>query len=263
MRFYLGTHMASWLTDERFRGVPLFISHRRLRMRKTPFRPSLAPYVVDSGAFTEISTYGRWETTPQEYATALKRYWRELGPFDWAAQQDSMCEPFVLDKVAEVTGRRPTVEDHQRLTVENYLQLRELTQGLPVAPTLQGWELTDYLRHVEMFSAAGVDLSALPVVGVGSVCRREATKEIGELMHHLSDLGLRVHGFGVKLGGLRHAGHRLSSADSMAWSFWGRRKPAASCSHPAKNCANCADFALGWRTKVLSLDFSAESATSR
>ena len=42
-------------------------------------------------------------------------------------------------------------------------------------------------------------------------------------MHSLASIGLRLHGFGVKAGGLVRYADCLASADSLAWSFEARR----------------------------------------
>ncbi len=270
MRFYLGIHREAWLQYRpALARVPSFISHRVLRRRVKPFDPAVAPYAVDSGAFTEMSKFGRWQTSPTEYVAALYRYRDELGPFDFAAPQDKMCERFVLDKVEAVTGRRPTVEEHLDDTVASYLTLCELAPDLPIVPVLQGDRLDHYVRCYELYRSAGVDLAAAPVVGVGSVCRRQGTDEIAEVFQALHDLdpAMSLHGFGVKLAGLRRSAHLLGSADSMAWSRWGRQAwkerltPGGAwmprCEHylrevtegpsAAASCANCLDFALAWR----------------
>lgn len=262
LRFYLGVDEPSWLTRGTLAGIPLFVSYRRLGRRVTAYPRATSPYAVDSGAFTEINTHGRWLTTPQEYVDGLRMYADQLGMPEWAAQQDSMCEPFVLDRVEQETGRRPTVLEHQEATVANYLTLRELAPDLPIAPTVQGWEADDYLRCVDLFRSAGVALEELPLVGIGSVCRRENTDEIERVLTLLHAEGLRMHGFGVKAGGLTRAGHLLVSADSMAWSFRGRRLPLREgsdddrrlpgCTHRARTCAHCPRWAAMWRTRVLS-----------
>jgi hypothetical protein len=243
--FYLGTHEISWLARPEFTGswpVPLFVSHRRLALRRTLPRPR-TPWAVDSGGFSELSLYGCWRTTPAEYVAAVQRYAR-LGCLEWAAPQDWMCEPVMLAK----TGL--SVEEHQRRTVANYLLLKRMDDYLPFIPVLQGWRLADYQRCARMYADAGVDLASEPLVGLGSVCRRQATSEIGELVECFAEQGLRLHGFGVKALGWRLYGHRLASADSMAWSFDGRRSaPLAGHSH--RNCANCPDWALRWRDRLL------------
>ena len=106
-------------------------------------------WALDSGAFSELSAYGKWTLTPEEYVAAVRRYAKEIGHLDWAAPQDWMCEPFILAK----TGL--SVVEHQRRTIANYLRLKELAPDLPFAPVLQGWDLADYLACAAMYEAAG------------------------------------------------------------------------------------------------------------
>ncbi|WP_214327904.1 deazapurine DNA modification protein DpdA family protein [Nonomuraea sediminis] len=252
LNFYLGTHRERWLITAPL-DVSLFISHRVLARRATlPRAPLGRHYAIDSGAFTELSLYGgEFRTSPEEYVRALARYDDEIGDIAWAAPQDWMCEPFILAK----TGL--TVAEHQRRTVENFVTLTALweEQGAPgdcpVMPVIQGWQLDDYLRCVELYEQHGVRLAKdYPVVGVGSVCRRQGTAEIGEIFRTLARLDLPLHGFGVKIAGLRQYGRWLTSADSMAWSFQGRRTPTACGSSTHKNEANCQSFALTWLQRV-------------
>jgi hypothetical protein len=105
-------------------------------------------------------------------------------------------------------------------------------------------------RHTEAYLAAGVDLTAEPLVGLGSVCRRQATSEIDRIVTMLAGQGLRLHGFGVKTAGLSRYGWALASADSLAWSYAARREPALP-GHRHKNCANCLTYALAWRERVV------------
>lgn len=258
LHFYLGTHQPHWLelTD-----VPLFVSHRRLAGRKTLPR-ARGDVAVDSGGFSELTMFREWRTTPQEYVTAVRRYDEEIGHIGWAAPMDWMCEPHMLAK----TGL--TVAEHQRRTVENFVQLRDLwadgddcpdvarePEFCVFMPVLQGWTGDDYLRCAEMYERAGVTLSHHPVVGLGSVCRRQATGEIGAIVRRVKrELDVDLHGFGVKTAGLAAYAADLSTADSMAWSFDARRlqKPLPECAGLGhKNCANCLTFALAWRERVL------------
>ncbi len=104
-----------------------------------------------------------------------------------------------------------------------------------------------------MYDARGIDLRALPLVGVGSVCRRQAHTEAVRIVHSLTDLGIKLHGFGFKTLGLRTLGTTLVSADSMAWSYAARREPGPmfpECRH--RKCANCMRYMLAWRERVLS-----------
>lgn len=243
-RFFLGTPEVSWL---RRTDVPLFISRRRLERQKTWPR-ARGLWALDSGGFTELNLFGAWTLSAREYAERVRVYASEIGNMLWAATQDWMCEPTVLEK----TGK--TVAQHQERTVLSYLVLRDAAPDVPWSPALQGWEVDDYERCADRYAAAGVDLSALPVVGVGSVCRRQAAPIAASIFARLHRRGLRLHGFGLKLQGLALAAHHMVSSDSMAWSFGARkRRPdVQTCAHPG-SCANCLDFALRWRERVISL----------
>lgn len=250
MRFYLTVTEPSWLWRPEFADVPLFISHRRLRRRKTPYpTPAGTRYAVDSGAFTELTTHGRWMETPEQYVAALRGYWRELGAYDFAAQQDHVCLPAALDMIEQVTGVRPTVDDQILATVENFLVLRKIAPDLRVAPSLQGATVADYLLCADLFELAGVDLAAEPVVGVGSLVGRPPA-DVELIASTLQARGIaNLHGFGVAKQAVRAAVDELATADSSAWSYQGRRNPLPDCPHP--QCQNCPRYALHWRNHLV------------
>lgn len=218
--------MEGWLNHV---GVPLFVSHRRLARRKT-LPKARTGWALDSGGFSELSLYGGWHTTPEEYVDAVKRYDREIGNLEWASCQDMMCEEPMLAK----TGL--TVTDHQRLTVANFIRLEQLWHDIddqwhpesPFMPALQGGENPEsYLRCWDMYGEAGVDLANYPLVGVGSVCRRQHTGEIRDILEAIRDRDPQVplHGYGIKTLGLKLYGDLLCSADSMGWSMNARKNP--------------------------------------
>lgn len=251
MKFYLGTHKPAWLARPDV-GVPLFVSRNTLKGRRTLPR-AVVPWALDSGGFTELSTPPHvWRTTPEEYLDDVARFHEEIGQLAWAAPQDSMCEPWIT----AATGR--TVAQHQADTVDNLLRLWELGgRDLGIVPVLQGWTRGEYLEHVRMYAAAGVDLTLEPLVGVGSVCRRENTLEALGIFRAIADeVGPRLHGFGLK-GAAFSLGidAYLASADSLAWSFNARRNPPLpGCRHGLQGispCNNCHRYALAWRGRVL------------
>ncbi|WP_279582162.1 deazapurine DNA modification protein DpdA family protein [Fodinicola feengrottensis] len=217
VRFFLGTHHPHWL---RHLTVPLFVSDRTLRRYRT-LPVATCPWALDSGGFTELSTHGSWAhgPSPRAYADRVRRYrdqiGNQIGNLAWAAPQDWMCEPFIT----AITGL--SVAEHQRRTVQNYLTLTTIAPDLPFIPVLQGFAPPDYGACVRRYQDAGVDLTTCPVVGVGSVCRRQGTAEAAEVIATIRDAvpGVRLHGFGVKSTGLRRYGHELSSSDSLAWSM--------------------------------------------
>lgn len=213
MRFYVGCHQPS--DAQRFSRA--FVSINRLRHRRSPFTAD--HWVMDSGAFTEVVTHGRYRHTVAEYAAAAAR-WLDNGSLDAIVAQDYMCEPFALAR----TGLN--VADHQALTLERYDAL--IAEGLPVyvLPVLQGYTTEQYVDHVRAY---GARLALGAWVGVGSVCKRQGRPGavLGVLAAiHAERPDLRLHGFGVKLTALEHPGvrHELFSADSMAWSYAARRE---------------------------------------
>jgi hypothetical protein len=143
--FYLGAHQPHWLWQA---GFPLFVSHRQLA-RKRSYRPAAGRWALDSGGFTELSIHGRWITTPAAYAEAVAGYAERIGRMDFAAPQDWMCEPVMIER----TGL--SVREHQARTVANYLELRAVAPDLPFIPVLQGWRLADYLHCLDLYEAAG------------------------------------------------------------------------------------------------------------
>ena len=172
---------------------------------------------------------------------------REIGQLRWAAVQDWMCEDVVLER----TGL--DIAAHQLRTVISYFTLRELAPDVPWLPVLQGQVSDDYLRHADMYAGAGVDLDALPLVGIGTVCRRQHTMVAVRLIQSVSNLGLRLHGFGLKITSLLRLRGQLASADSMAWSLDGRLPQGARCSSTRshKNCSSCLVYAMLWRKRLL------------
>lgn len=116
-------------------------------------------------------------------------------------------------------------------------------------PVLQGWTVDDYRRHADAYYAADVPLEHYPLVGLGSVCRRQGTAAIASLVREFTPW-LALHGFGCKTSGLAAYGHRLTSADSLAWSYAGRRE-LAGCTPSHRNEANCSRYALTWRDRLL------------
>ncbi len=240
MEFYLGTHQVRWLERVKY---PLFMSATRLRMYVRKWPTAACRWAMDSGGFTELNKHGRWSISPRQYIDEIKRATEECGSLVWAAAQDWMCEPFVLQK----TGK--TIEEHQRLTLENYLELQSMNPSATIIPVLQGWDKDDYLRHVDMYVANNIYLDEIGTVGIGTVCRRQHTTEAEQIIKTITAMNIRLHGFGFKIKGLVNCKDHLWSSDSMAWSFSARkRKPLSGCTH--KTCANCIKFATLWRDRV-------------
>ena len=268
VRFYLGAPHAHWLGQAR---VPLFVSFNTLR-RGHAIRRSKAAWAIDSGGFTELSRHGRWTTSAAEYADAICRYHlRDHGHLVFCAPQDWMCEPEMISggrlpsgETAPGTGL--SVLEHQHRTVASVLELRDQLAVDDLAhlciPVLQGWTADEYEHCARLYAAAGIDLAAEPLVGVGSMCRRQATSEILAIVRDLHAGGLRLHGFGVSRRGLTQLAPYLASADSMAWSLAARMADgpiSRDCTH--RRCTTCARAAMRWRQNLLDELRSARRAT--
>lgn len=133
---------------------------------------------------------------------------------------------------------------HQQRTLANYLRPREMAPEVPIIPVLQGQSLSDYQWCVDSYERHGVNLAALPLVGVGSVCRRQHTAEVEQILRSLAARGYRLHAFGTKILGLGRFADAIASSDSAAWSFRGRYVPGCTPSHRSES--NCQRFALAW-----------------
>lgn len=211
MRFFVGLHHPA---DARH-FERACISVNAIRDRKSDFPCN--QWMMDSGAFTEISTHGEYRHDVKEYAEQVNR-WAKCGEMLGAVSQDYMCEPWIVDK----TGL--SVIEHQEKTIERYDDILKHCPNVYIIPVLQGYDANDYKRHVLMY---GNRLKSNAWVGVGSVCKRNG--KIGPMLSVVRAIknarsDLRLHGFGVKITSLGEAEIRNAfwSCDSMAWSFAAR-----------------------------------------
>jgi hypothetical protein len=251
VKLFLGTHRPSWLRDP---AMPsLFVS--RTTLPTTRRYRAVVPWAMDSGGFTELQRHGRWTLTAAEYADLVRGVIADVGMVEWVAPQDWMCEPQVIagGRLGPLTfaGTGLDVATHQRLTVENLLELRDTAPEVPWVPVLQGFTVDEYLACVDLYAAAGVDLTVEPLVGIGSVCRRQAMTEAVQIVRTVAELGIALHGFGFKQAGIAAAWPWLASADSLAWSFNARAdaRRGIRCGE-RKSCANCKHYALAWHART-------------
>ena len=240
MQFWLGTHLPSWLSRY---DVPMMLSHRQLDKRVSRYPRALGPWVLDSGAYSELALYGEWRTTTAQYIAAVRRYEDEIDGLVWAAPQDWTCDP---DSLA---ATKLTVQQHQLRTARNFVRLQG--DG-PFMPVLQGWTRDDFMRHVEMYDREGIDLAAEPIVGLGSIASRADQPLVLHIADELRDAGIALHGFGLKRRAITAAaGQVFTSIDSLAWSYAARRQPALDGCVGHKACQNCPRYAMRWRAETL------------
>lgn len=240
--FYLGAPEVNWLEQT---DVPLFISHVRLRARKRLPR-ARGWWCLDSGAYSQLRSHGKFLDSPREYAAKVRRYREEIGNMIWCSPQDWMIEEDAMRK----TGLNR--DQHQQRTVWSFIEIKSIAPDLPWMPILQ----PPYPRCVELYEKAGVNLRDFPNVGVGTVCKRNfrgvdtIQADLWEL-HYL--YGLELHGFGVETSGLECCKDFFVSTDSQAWSIQARvgGAKASRCVCTHDKCTNCLPWALEWREELL------------
>jgi hypothetical protein len=256
----LGTHMTSWAGLEYVPGtsvrLPNVLFYSVLRWWKRKRFPKLPPGRVileDSGGYSALTRYGGYPFTPRQYLEFRKRQRDAWGSqLGWCASMDWMCEPEARMRTGLSVG------EHQRRTVENWEELRSLgAEEEEVVPVLQGYEPGEHLKHLELYEQRGHDLRKAPVVGVGSICRRQGTDFVFELLEDLHAYGLKVHAFGMSTPGLRRCWPFVVSTDSTAWSLTARRERLllpecrGSSQTEHRNCASCPRWAVAWHQRRL------------
>ena len=221
--------------------IPIMCSDLRLK-RVAKLKRAGCTVMIDSGSFT-IHDQGKEFDPPAQYADRVRGYMAEMGGVVSAAIYGEMCEEQILAK----TGS--TIERNQKMTVESYCTLFQLAPEVPWLAELQGWREEDYHRCADLYEASGVDLPALPRVGLGTICRREGTEEARRIARSLAARGIKLHGFGVK--DPKSLDSAFLSADSFAWSY-GARKRTRECPHGIVRWErNCPEFLRSWRDKIL------------
>lgn len=274
MTYYTGVGHPNHL---RTSPVPLFISATTLvRYPARPFGQGDShpvqtfgvPWAGDSGAYAALMlgtdrSGHPWSESPDVYGSMWVRFVEHVSHGsehlfpDFIGIQDWPCEA----RVRARTGM--TVRQHQELTLESYLFLAAEFPFLPWLRTLQGQHPRDYVEHLRMYEAAGVEMAGHKV-GIGSICRQGSQRVVAAILGTLAPYGMRMHGFGASINALRLAGHLLDSSDSQAWSSTARSEQLtfAGCEHLSRpdpvtgaqrttDCRNCFRYALAYREEVM------------
>jgi hypothetical protein len=218
-RFYVGVHHPRMAWPLTLRGFRVCLSANVLRGPggEVPFVGCDEPWLLDSGAFTQVALRGGFEQSTGDYAAMIRRF---AGTGLIAASiQDYMCEPVAL----RATGL--TVARHQALTLDRFDAIRDAgTAGVHLLAVLQGRTPDDYRRHLDAY---GTRIGLGAWVGVGSLCKRQGDPAVIAAILDavlLDRPDLRLHGVGCKRTSLLDEAvrTRLATADSMAWSLAAR-----------------------------------------
>jgi hypothetical protein len=216
---------------------------------------------LDSAGFVAMRRYRSYPWSIRDYLELCAAHpWRGFFAPDYCVE-------------AEIAHGASEVLDRISMTVSSYRETHRLAERMGIAdrliPVVQGATPADYRRCLERLP---IDLNAMPLLGVGSVCRRALHGPNGiraiveELDDALGDAPVKLHLFGAKsesLAALRmHT--RIGSADSQAYGVTARQ--LALRGGFSKSNAYLADIMTAWYTKqieALNAPVSAETASQR
>lgn len=188
-----------------------------------PKLPSCLTHVAaDCGGFVATRKWGKYRYTPEQYVE-----WLDAVNPEWSAMMDYCCEN-------EITSGRPgIVRERQNLTTEMAYKLWETYKDKPYVwvPTIQGWTVSDYVRHVADMEPLIREMASFYErrgqgsifrVGIGTLCARASASMIREVVMQVAELlpGVQLHLWGVKLGVFKSPvalPEQVASVDSAAW----------------------------------------------
>jgi len=166
-------------------------------------------FILDSGGFVALNKWGDYPYTPDQYLSLVER----MNP-SWAASMDYPCEPNIAK------GTKLTIQERITATVENAVYLS--SKDSRIVPVLQGYTAKEYEQCWNMLKGK----MTIKQLAIGSVCKRQSTKLIGDLCWELRQFlpDIPIHGFGVKRRALDfpETWDLFTSIDTNAWEFYRR-----------------------------------------
>ncbi len=191
---------------------------RYARQKWTMVNLAKLDIALDSGGYVAMKKYGGFRFCHQEYLEFANGW-------GWTCyfQMDYCCEPDLGGEAAHRVDLTASSLLHSLQILDGW-RARGYTHLRDPVPVIQGWEVDDYLRSVDLTGAALAGAGRLwpDLVGIGSVCRRGQDAAIirvvrsvlGALPPHVG-----VHLFGVKGTALKELCNnpRIISADSQSW----------------------------------------------
>ena len=164
--------------------------------------------MLDSGAFGCANWDGGFTYGPSDYLKVVEKVMPE-----WWVTMDYPCEPNILKDMTNYERIERTIENTKILFT---------SQIAGLLPVIQGWLVEDYLHCVERMEEEGL---IMPVMGVGSICRRGSQAKVVNIISELSERLPRTefHAFGIKINTLNYNNgeilNYLDSLDTAAWQF--------------------------------------------
>lgn len=175
-------------------------------------------WFIDSGGYSTLDASGEYDASPTEYVRWIGEHEQREGvTIDRYALRDWACEKDLL----RANGRSERL--HQNWTIRDHVACLEAADeyGVDADPVavIQGYDVRDYLRHVDYYRDHGLLTDHL---GIGSVCKRTDIEEIRSLVLRLREAipsRVSLHGFGVTRELLEYPDvvDALESVDTAAW----------------------------------------------
>jgi len=179
----------------------------------------LSSLSLDSAGFVALSHYWGYPWATEDYLDLAASY-----PFRWFASMDYCVEP-------EIAPDREEVRDRISRTIGVNRDCWRGAHDRDIAhrfmPVVQGRVAGDYENCID---ALGDIIDAVPLIGIGSMCRRPVGGSDGviAIFEHLDRIlgeGTMLHAFGIKgtaLSKLRGLEHRIQTVDSQAFGIASR-----------------------------------------
>lgn len=210
---------SSWASAE-------VLAHGRVRGKIAPVRlpASIVDGAADCGGFVATRKWGTYRYNDSQYVE-----WCDGWRPSWAAMMDYCCEDEITSGQPGIVRKRQ--DDTTAMAHHFWQQYRSASWSW--VPTIQGWTVEDYRRHVQDMKPLITEMSShygagsAFRVGIGTLCARASAKMIREVVtmvaSELPDVSL--HLWGVKLSVMQSQimlPEQVASVDSGAWNgMWG------------------------------------------
>lgn len=217
--------VSSWagyaLRNQQRKGLPTEYVIGPIPVPKIP--ACMTDIAADCGGFVATFKWGGvYRYTPAQYVE-----WLDAVNPTWAAMMDACCE----DEIT--SGKQGVVQERQQFTTDMAYHLWEQYKEKPWVwvPTLQGWQVSDYIRHAGEMQALIHEMQCfydtrgqghIFRVGIGTLCRRASAEMIRDVVTAIASLfpTTLLHLWGVKLGLFKSPialPEQVVSVDSAAW----------------------------------------------
>lgn len=201
----------------------------------TAWVPDSTPLMVDSGGFQAAT---KWENCEYPYTSQELFEWAEQIGADIVAGMDVACETrAILQELDSCQINPGPVEDRVAKSLEYQIEQDRIYRegradgrwSFEFMPVVQGYTLEQYrwfarqLRRYEIWTP-----EANPLVGIGSVCKRDDVtriREVAQTVHAELPCG-RFHLFGATIRAWRdrQLWGLFESSDTAAWKFMAKSK---------------------------------------